>query len=408
MMKKVFFALFALLFCNLLAKAEISLNNNPEAVKALAKCLQENNATMYGAKNCGHCNAQKDMFGPYFKYVRFVDCRASSTDAKECNQQKVGKFPQWNFANGQKIVREANLEQIAHKANCEAYISAALGNTNYISENNNAESAAASAKVSKVNNTNNSSNNSNSFYGSPEDLAKCLKAKGVKFYGSPKCSHCNKQKEMFEGAFEKYLSSNFHNCKGSASEQAECYKLNTFPFPSWVEPSTGKKLLGPEKSLTQIAKTFDCTLASNNSSSSDNLSSSNNSSSKNLADEYKVELTKNPNNSFQTNSNYPTEDKVVLEQKQNKLAQCLIERNIILYGITDSNKGKAAQYNATQDQLQELGAAAKQIKIVDCSSGQAECSGILVYPTWILDNKNELAGVYELNNLAQILSCPLE
>jgi hypothetical protein len=39
---------------------------------------------------------------------------------------------------------------------------------------------------------------------------------------------------------------------------------------------------------------------------------------------------------------------------------------------------------------------------------QADCSGILVYPTWILDDKKELAGVYELSNLAQILNCDIE
>ncbi len=404
-MKKVFIAVLALLFCNLFAKAEISLESNPPAVKALAQCLQQNKATMYGTKNCGHCNAQKDMFGPYFKYVRFVDCRASNADSKECNQQKVGKFPQWSFENGQKIVREASLDQIARKANCEAYIAQALGDSNYTSEQNT-----SAVPVSRANNNESSSSETNTseIYGSPEQLAKCLKAKGVKFYGSPKCSHCNKQKEMFEGAFEKYLSSNFHNCKGGSSEQAECNKFNTFPFPTWVEPSTGKKLLGPEKSLVQIAKTFNCTIDSNSNSSSVEQIPQNNSK-----DEYQVEPTSNQsstniNESLQTNSNYPTEDKAVVEEKQNKLAKCLLQRNIILYGITNSSKGKVPQYKATQDQLQELGLAAKQIKVVDCSSGQAECAGILVYPTWILDNKNELAGVYELNNLAQILNCSLD
>ena len=79
-----------------------------------------------------------------------------------------------------------------------------------------------------------------------------------------------------------------------------------------------------------------------------------------------------------------------------------------MYGILDQSKGKPIQQKATMQQLGELGSASKKVKIVDCSLGQAECNGILVYPTWILEDKRELAGVYELDNLAQILNCELQ
>ncbi|HEY9885905.1 MAG TPA: hypothetical protein V6C96_01465, partial [Vampirovibrionales bacterium] len=100
-------------------------------------------------------------------------------------------------------------------------------------------------------------------------------------------------------------------------------------------------------------------------------------------------------------------DNYNLKIKQDRLSQCLSQRNIILYGVTTTTKPRDVQFQATQQQLLELGDASKQIKVVDCSPSQAECSGILVYPTWILDNQKELAGVYELNDLAQILGCQI-
>ncbi len=437
-MKTRFLPLLVLILCfcfQPILTSKASIDENPEAVKALAKCLKSTGAVMYGTKNCGHCNAQKQMFGPYFKEIRFVDCRANSAAGKECNQAKVGKFPQWNFENGRTIVREADLDRIADVSGCQAYVAQALG-----SEYSQASSQGNSASISSSSVTNasnsysestSSATSSSSVYGSPEQLAQCLKTKGVKFYGSPKCSHCNKQKDMFEGAFEKYLSGNFHNCKGSAKEQAECYSQSTFPFPTWIEPSTGKKLPGPEKSLTQIAKAFKCTLDDTGASTTITAPVSNVSSPSSTKDSdvyvptagfpsksENVDSTSLQNNQISsvasetlmaaTSTGAVSSERYLLEQRQNKLGTCLANKNIILYGITDSSKGKPVQFKATQDQLLELGSAAKNIKVIDCSAGQAECNGILVYPTWILENKNELAGVYELTNLAQIIGCSLD
>ena len=414
---KVF--LLALILLLPLNQAKAVNYENPKAVEALSKCLAAQDATMYGTANCGHCKKQKEMFGSYFRNVRFVDCRAGSAAAKECNVAKVGKFPQWNFTNGKKIVREVGLDEIASVSDCDMFVAKALGDDYSESViSNNSQSNNNLKRASEDNNTNNDF--SNPVYGNSAELAKCLKSKGVKFYGSPKCSHCNKQKEMFEGNFEKYLSSNFHNCKGSGSEVAECNKNNTFPFPTWREPSTGKKLLGPEKSLNQIAKTFGCTLEEREMISDNNTNSSDQSSSQmtNMNDETEQnKVFSKPVNyqndqqvtsSSNSSNSYNQQDKVFLEKKQEKLAQCLINRNIILYGILDQSKGKPIQQKATMQQLGELGSASKKVKIVDCSLGQAECNGILVYPTWILEDKRELAGVYELDNLAQILNCELQ
>ena len=217
-MKKLFsFLLVSCLISQILeVRAEISLSNNPLKVQALSECLAEQKATMYGTKKCGHCQAQKEMFGPYFKNIRFVDCRANRESSRECNRQNIGKFPQWIFPNGQVIVREASLDTIAQRAGCLDSIQGTLpkqdNSPDIYTPQLNSEAAYPQQKAQTV---------QNELYGSPSILAQCLKSKNIKFYGSPNCSHCNTQKKMFEGAFEEYLSTNFHNCKGSRADQAE-------------------------------------------------------------------------------------------------------------------------------------------------------------------------------------------
>ncbi|MDX1917607.1 MAG: hypothetical protein SFT81_00485 [Candidatus Caenarcaniphilales bacterium] len=527
-----FLASVLLLVCMFISsQSQSGVAEDPRAVEALAKCLRATRATMYGTSKCGHCLAQKEMFGEYFKYIRFVDCRRDKASSDECYKSKVGKFPQWNFTTTDKvIVREADLDTIAMTSGCSKYIAQALGGqeptalpetTNNITDTKQTYTAssasstkvAASPSSASLSSMSSSSGRTSSVYGNTEELAQCLKAKQVIFYGSPNCGHCNKQKDMFEGNFEKYLlASNFHNCKGNAAEKAECDRLNTYPFPSWVEKSTGKKLLGPERSLDIIANTFGCTLEaravsdpslanSSDVSSFDNpnknttapiinaqpsveeehslfkslglddkedkakepfavpqdegetlqalpeqsisssvqpaatqseLESSSSTisttsvaktdTSPNVVDELTKPLsaspyqqTSNQNNSGSANliASNPSTSSAGLQQlspqqiKQMKLATCLSTRNIKLYGITNPSSQDKLHLKSTQEQLQELGVAASKIKVVDCSDGKAECSN-LVFPTWILENKMELPGVYDLSNFAQIIGCPID
>ncbi len=61
-----------------------------------AKCLTENNATMYGTEWCTHCKAQKALFGKSFQHVNYVDCdRAKDI----CLQNGVTGYPTWIIGN---------------------------------------------------------------------------------------------------------------------------------------------------------------------------------------------------------------------------------------------------------------------------------------------------------------------
>lgn len=70
-----------------------------------------------------------------------------------------------------------------------------------------------------------------------EKLAKCLKDKGAKFYGTSTCPHCNSQKQMF-GDAAKFLP--YIECSGSAKA---CVDAGVNAYPTWVF-SDGTKYSG--------------------------------------------------------------------------------------------------------------------------------------------------------------------
>ena len=64
-------------FTTLSQKTGCSLpdSNVEDSMEQFATCLTENGATMYGAEWCGHCKAQKEMFGEAaFEKVDYVEC----------------------------------------------------------------------------------------------------------------------------------------------------------------------------------------------------------------------------------------------------------------------------------------------------------------------------------------------
>ena len=65
-----------------------------------AKCLTQNDAIMYGASWCSHCQNQKELFGDAFQYVNYVEC---TEDTVLCDDAGVKGYPTW-------IVGEQHLE----------------------------------------------------------------------------------------------------------------------------------------------------------------------------------------------------------------------------------------------------------------------------------------------------------
>lgn len=83
--------------------------------KSLAKCLRDSGAKFYGASWCGHCKAQKAMFGDDAKYLPYIECNDRK---QECADAKITGYPTWVFADGKRQSGEIPLAQLKQMAGC--------------------------------------------------------------------------------------------------------------------------------------------------------------------------------------------------------------------------------------------------------------------------------------------------
>lgn len=86
-----------------------------ESELALAQHLQAVGAKMYGAWWCGHCAAQKQLFGKTaFNYVNYVECsdRETKSQLSVCQQAKIQGYPTWEL-NGEQRRGYQFLDELA-------------------------------------------------------------------------------------------------------------------------------------------------------------------------------------------------------------------------------------------------------------------------------------------------------
>lgn len=89
------------------------------------------------------------------------------------------------------------------------------------------------------------------------DFAKCLKEKGVKFYGSSLCDWCTKQKEIF-GEASEFLP--YVECFDQQTQDLtkECQNANIVGVPTWEFAEKGQ-VLG-FKTLKELSELSGCSL----------------------------------------------------------------------------------------------------------------------------------------------------
>lgn len=78
---------------------------------SLAKRLEEQGATMFGAYWCSHCYAQKQLFGAdAFARIRYVECARDgvASQAALCREKQLPGYPTWEI-NGELYPGEADL-----------------------------------------------------------------------------------------------------------------------------------------------------------------------------------------------------------------------------------------------------------------------------------------------------------
>lgn len=86
-----------------------------DAAAALSRCLAARGATMYGAAWCSHCQRQKQLFGPAFANVPYVEC---PEQPERCVALQVHGYPTWVFADGTRVEGVQTLPQLAQAAGC--------------------------------------------------------------------------------------------------------------------------------------------------------------------------------------------------------------------------------------------------------------------------------------------------
>ncbi len=107
----LFIAAVAVLFMFIASKK----SNNLPSLDAFAQCLSQKGATMYGAYWCPHCQAEKALFGPSFKYVNYVEC---TQDVNKCIAAKITGYPTWIYPDGKTYVGTQSLKDLSSESSC--------------------------------------------------------------------------------------------------------------------------------------------------------------------------------------------------------------------------------------------------------------------------------------------------
>lgn len=83
-------------------------------IEGLAKALNEKGMVLYGAYWCPHCQNQKKLFGDSVKYLDYVECDPSGTNANpdECKANNIEGYPTWVY-QGKQYSGEQSLEKLA-------------------------------------------------------------------------------------------------------------------------------------------------------------------------------------------------------------------------------------------------------------------------------------------------------
>lgn len=90
------------------------------SLDAFAKCLAGKNATVYGSFMCPHCDDQRKLFGPSFRYVPYIECsvRGSRQMTFPCVAAQIRYTPTWIFDDGERRVGLQPLKILSEKTGC--------------------------------------------------------------------------------------------------------------------------------------------------------------------------------------------------------------------------------------------------------------------------------------------------
>ncbi len=114
----ILFIVGALAVHRLLTKPPAS---SDPAIAALAECLTQKGAKMYGAYWCPHCVNQKKAFGDAFTKIAYVECGVRGNPSAEeqvCKDQNIQGLPTWIFGDGTRVEGERTFQDLAIRSGC--------------------------------------------------------------------------------------------------------------------------------------------------------------------------------------------------------------------------------------------------------------------------------------------------
>ncbi len=92
-----------------------------KAVAALAECVSQKGAKMYGTYWCPHCQKQKKLFGSAFSKIDYIECSPPENPREQtqpCKDAGILSYPTWVFADGSRISGEVGFKDLADKTGC--------------------------------------------------------------------------------------------------------------------------------------------------------------------------------------------------------------------------------------------------------------------------------------------------
>jgi len=128
--------MFIVLIVGVIFVAGCGTKSDPK-LDALANCLADKSVKEYGAFWCPNCAKQEKMFGSAYSIIKDrevyiecdprcdvpqdklpIACRGMLGQTKLCLDKNVNKYPDWEFADGSRLVGVQDLAVLAEKAGC--------------------------------------------------------------------------------------------------------------------------------------------------------------------------------------------------------------------------------------------------------------------------------------------------
>ena len=87
---------------------------------ALAECLTDSGAKMYGAFWCAHCKDQKNSFGSAWSNVNYIECSTADGQGQTaaCASAGIRGYPTWEFGDGSRESGKLSFSELASRGGC--------------------------------------------------------------------------------------------------------------------------------------------------------------------------------------------------------------------------------------------------------------------------------------------------